>query len=85
MWVNVNAVLAHSLFTHGLTSAATELAVNVVHTLADDLRATGAWHEAYHSETGEGLAAPGFLSWNTLGATLIRDVAAGDDPFALVP
>jgi neutral trehalase len=85
VWVNVNAVLAHSLRARGLANAAAELAANVVHTLAEDLRATGTWHEAYHSETGAGLAAPGFLSWDTLGATLERDVAFGVDPFALEP
>jgi hypothetical protein len=52
--------------------------------LANDLRATGTWHEAYHSETGAGLAAAGFLSWDTLGATLVRDVASGIDIFRLV-
>ena len=83
IWINVNAVLAHSLRSRGFEAAANELAANVVHTLAEDLRATGTWHEAYHSETGAGLAAAGFLSWDTLGATLVRDVAAGVDPFSL--
>jgi hypothetical protein len=84
IWVNVNAVLAFSLRARGFAAAAAALAANVVHTLAEDLRATGTWHEAYHSETGAGLAAAGFLSWDTLGATLVRDVAASFDPFALV-
>lgn len=83
VWINVNAVLAFSLNSRGFPAAAAALAANVVHTLAEDLRATGTWHEAYHSETGAGLAAAGFLSWNTLGATLVRDVAAGFDPFQL--
>ena len=83
VWINVNAVLAHSLFTKGYTSEANKLAAAVVHTLAQDLRTTGSWHECYSSANGTGLAASGFLSWNTLGATLIRDVAAGVDPFSL--
>ena len=83
IWINVNAVLAHSLFARGFSSAANELASAVVHTLAESLRTTGTWFEAFSSETGEGLAARGFLSWDTLGATLVRDVAAGVDPFAL--
>ena len=59
------------------------MADRVVHLLADDLRTTGAWHEAYSSADGSSLAADGFLSWDTLGATLQADVAAGQDPFAL--
>jgi len=83
IWINVNAVLAHALNAQGFTAQAQDLSARVVHTLADDLRATGTWHESYSSETGEGLAAPGFLSWNTLGATLIQDINDGFDPFAI--
>jgi hypothetical protein len=55
----------------------------VVHTLAQDLRNASAWHECYDSDTGAGLAAPGFLSWNTLGATLQDNLAARVDPFEI--
>jgi hypothetical protein len=40
-------------------------------------------HECLSSEDGHGLAAPGFLSWDTLGASLLKDVAEKTDPFAL--
>jgi hypothetical protein len=42
-----------------------------------------AWHECYHSETGDGLAAPGFLSWNVLAATLLDNIVADVNPFDL--
>lgn len=83
IWINVNAILAHALNAQGFTAQAQDLSARVVHTLAEDLRATGTWHESYSSETGEGLAAAGFLSWNTLGATLIKDINDGFDPFAI--
>lgn len=44
---------------------------------------TQTWHECYDSETGGGLAAPGFLSWNTLGATVQVNLASGINPFSL--
>ena len=44
VWINVNAVLAFSLRARGFAAAAAALAANVVHTLAQDLRATGTWH-----------------------------------------
>eukprot|EP01094_Clydonella_sp_ATCC50884_P015326 TRINITY_DN25917_c0_g1_i1.p2 TRINITY_DN25917_c0_g1~~TRINITY_DN25917_c0_g1_i1.p2 ORF type:complete len:177 (+),score=35.42 TRINITY_DN25917_c0_g1_i1:2-532(+) len=83
VWINSNSVLAYGLRSAGLQDLAVHLAVNVTRTLANDLRDSGTWHECYHSETGKGLAAPGFLSWNTLGASLLPDVIAGRDPFSL--
>lgn len=117
IWVNVNALMAYTLRANGQEPAAGALADTIVRVLAEDLRAHGEWHEAYSSENGTALAAPGvsapaapsarararikqqhalriaqtntrpthpqFLSWNTLGADLQANVAAGIDPFAL--
>jgi hypothetical protein len=83
LWVNVNTVLAFSLNAAGYAAEAAQLADSVVHTLAEDLRQTGTWHECYSTVNGSGLAAPGFLSWNTLGMTLQGYIAAGVDPFDL--
>lgn len=83
VWVNVNAVIAYTLRAFGRARDAAAVADAVVHTLAQDLRTNGTWHECYDAETGAGLAAPGFLSWDTLGATLQANVAAGVDPFSL--
>ena len=66
VWVVANAMAAYGLAAHGARDAALDLAARVVGVLADDLRSSGAWHEAYSAETGAALAAPGFLSWNTL-------------------
>ena len=83
VWINVGMLNALGLRANGRGIAATALADALVHTLAEDLRATGTWHESYDSESGLGLAAPAFLSWNTLGASMQGDVATGVDPFAL--
>jgi glycogen debranching enzyme len=83
VWVNAAVLHAHALRAQGFGDAAGALADAVVHTLAQDLRATGEWHESYDSDTGAGLAAPGFLSWDTLGASVQDDVQRGVDPFAL--
>ena len=51
--------------------------------LAQDLRKTGTWHECYDSSAegaGRGLAAEGFLSWNTLAYRLVDDIEAGVNP-----
>ena len=83
IWINANAALAYGFNAYGYRNASIDIATRVVNALAADLRATGKWHECYHTETGRGLAAPGFLSWNTLGATLLPNVQAGVDPFQL--
>ena len=83
VWVNVGAVMAYTLRAQGQGAAAAALADALVHTLAQDLRATGTWHEAYSSANGSGLAAPGFLSWDTIAADLQENVARGVDPFVL--
>ena len=71
VWTNANAMLIYGLATSpGHADRAAPLAAAVVRALADDLRANGTWHECLSSATGAGLAAPGFLSWDTLGATL---------------
>jgi hypothetical protein len=84
IWINANAVLAYSLRSQGYEQAAAQLADAVVALLANDLVVNdGQWHECYDADNGTALAAPGFLSWNTLGATLQANVAAGVDPFSL--
>lgn len=83
MWINVNAIMAYTLRAAGQYAAAASLADTVVRVLADDLRVSQTWHEAYSSANGTGLAAPGFLSWDTLGAELQENVGAGLDPFLI--
>lgn len=83
VWINVNVVLAYALHSNGFVEDARILACDVTKLLADDIRRTGSWHENYDSETGLGLASPGFLSWNTLVAELLPNLTEGRDPFAL--
>jgi hypothetical protein len=55
----------------------------VVGVLAADLAAQNTWHECYHADNGTGLAAAGFLSWNTLAGQWTAQLAKGADPFDL--
>jgi len=86
IWINANAMLVYGLNRYGFHKEAVDLATRVVRTLANDLRATNVWHECYNSSTGSngtGLAAAGFMSWNTLGARLLTDAIDNVDPFVL--
>ena len=82
IWTNANAILLYGL-QHYRIANTSQIARGVVKALADDLRHSGTWHECLSSANGQGLAAPGFLSWNTLAPTLAGDIERGEDPFAL--
>eukprot|EP00299_Pterocystis_sp_00344_P008419 c3186_g1_i2.p1 GENE.c3186_g1_i2~~c3186_g1_i2.p1 ORF type:complete len:406 (-),score=71.88 c3186_g1_i2:29-1084(-) len=84
IWICSNTVIAYALNNYDrFHSDAVELAHNIVELLAADLRETQVWHECYHGDTGQGLAAPGFLSWNVLGGSLLQNIEANVNPFAL--
>ena len=83
-------MIAYGLAELGLTEAALEVGSKIVSTLAANLRADPAgaakgtaWRECYSSEDGAGLAAPGFLNWNTLAGAIIGDIHSGENPFTL--
>lgn len=72
-----------SILSAKFQSFSEDLGVTLVATLAGDLNATRTWHECYSSDSGSGLAAPGFLSFDTLGAFLITNLKNGINPFEL--
>jgi hypothetical protein len=85
MWVNATAMAAYGLAAYGYNDLALEIASRVVGALAADLRTSGQWHEAYSTDDGSALAAPGFLSWNTLVAELVSNLKQRINPFELAP
>eukprot|EP00927_Polykrikos_kofoidii_P039958 TRINITY_DN34247_c0_g2_i1.p1 TRINITY_DN34247_c0_g2~~TRINITY_DN34247_c0_g2_i1.p1 ORF type:complete len:444 (-),score=56.21 TRINITY_DN34247_c0_g2_i1:108-1439(-) len=85
MWVNANALACYGLADYGETDLALDIAHRVLRTLADDLRESGQWHEAYSTDDGSALAAPGFLSWNTLSANLASNLNEARNPLRLAP
>ena len=85
MWVNANALACYGLAQYGYTDLAIDIATRVVGALAADLRTSHQWHEAYSTDDGSALAAPGFLSWDTLSAELLDNLRRGVNPFKLAP
>lgn len=81
IWVNANTMLALGFNCYNYTTLAGAIGARVVAALASDIRATGTWHECYSAGNGSGLAAPGFLSWDTLGAVLLGNLRNRTDPF----
>lgn len=85
MWVNANVLACYGLAEYGHRELALEIATRVVRALAADLRLSHVWHEAYSTADGRALAAPGFLSWDTLSAELLSNLQRGVNPFKLAP
>jgi hypothetical protein len=75
VWAPVNCLVATALARYGYAAEAAELAARTVSLFADGLRRHGCFHENYHSETGEPLAAPGIGSWCLMVSYLPADVA----------
>ena len=86
VWINANAIIVYGLLDYGYYDEALDLANRTINVLYNDIVATKTWHEAYDSSdggSGAGLAAEGFLSWNTLGYRLLDDVRAKKNPFQI--
>jgi glycogen debranching enzyme len=66
VWVLATYLCLRGMLRYGFTAQAQEIADSLIAAVARDIRETGGMHENYHAETGEGLAAPKFFSWNIL-------------------
>lgn len=66
VWVVANWILTQGLKKYGYKKEADKIIKRVVATLENDIKETKTLHENYDSETGKGLWAPDFGSWNLL-------------------
>jgi len=73
VWVISNWLLTEGLINYGYRKEAQEIRQRVLQALEKDLKTTGTLHENYHPETGEGLWAPDFGSWNLLALNWLKN------------
>ncbi len=66
VWVPATYLCLQGMIRYGFRAQAEEIADRLIAAVARDVQATGGMHENYHAETGRGLAAPAFFSWNIL-------------------
>ena len=71
VWILSNYFIYKGLLRYGYKAEGEELAKKTVDLLARDYAETGAFHEYYHPETGEGVWKKGFSSWNLLAWNLL--------------
>ena len=66
VWVPLNWFVFHALLRYGFANEAAELADDTVELIYKSFQELGFMRENYHAETGEGLYADDFASWNLL-------------------
>ena len=72
VWILSNYFLFKALCRYGYKAEADELVTKTLDLLAKDLENSGAFHEYYNPETGEGLFNKGFSSWNLLAFNMLE-------------
>jgi putative isomerase len=79
VWIPLNWFVFHALLHYGFAKEAEALADDTFRLIARNVEALGYMRENFHAETGEGLYADHFGSWNIL-ADLMRDYLPGGTP-----
>lgn len=72
VWVLPNALVVRILNKYGYKEEARDIAARVVKTLLNSLSNYNTLFENYDADTGKGLWAPQFMSWNILALELIE-------------
>lgn len=83
VWPIANYIHMHGLLNYGFQKKTINLARRITLLCLADIKKTGGMHECYNAETGEGLAAPNFVSWNILVANMLKEVIEKKNPFAI--
>jgi alpha,alpha-trehalase len=84
IWPIANYLYVHALLHYGFREQALELANRIIRLCLHDVQASGGMHENYNAETGEPLAAPGFIGWNLIVSQMIDEVVSQRNPFEIV-
>jgi len=85
VWIPLNWFVFHALLRYGFRTEAEALAEDTQKVLAGCISQLGYMRENFDAETGEGLYADRFGSWNIL-ADIMRDFfPGGNAPFRLFP
>ncbi|MFH0965687.1 MAG: trehalase family glycosidase [Planctomycetota bacterium] len=74
VWTLANYILAHGLASYGFRDEALAVAGETAEVNWQSIRNDGAMFECYHPETGKGLWAEGYFSWNLLADCLADEI-----------
>ncbi len=84
VWIPLTWFVFHGLRRYGFAEDAGRLAGDTVDLIAGEIDRIGFMRENFHAETGEGLYADNFASWNLL-CDVMPLYSEGKDPLLLFP
>lgn len=73
VWTVSNYCVFEGFLRYGFRAEAEKIRDGTLAYLANDIRTSGSMSESYHPDTGEPFPYNGFLSWNCLAASMIRE------------
>lgn len=74
IWLVANYCVFKGLMNYGYRAEAEKIARGSLRLLADDLRRSGSIHEYYSPLSGEPVMNGGFINWNILALTMLREL-----------
>jgi len=74
IWVVANYMYIWGMMNYGYYKESVQASKNITSLLLESIERYGGMHENYDAETGDPLAAPGFISWNLLSSHLLCSV-----------
>ena len=85
VWIPLNWFVFHGLLRYGFRQEAEALADDTVELIYKSIEELGFMRENYHAETGEGLYADQFASWNILTDTMHHYLDQSGKEISLFP
>lgn len=85
VWIPLNWFVFHGLLRYGFRQEAEALADDTVELIYKSIQDLGFMRENYHAETGEGLYADQFASWNLLSDSMHTYLKSPDRALVLFP
>lgn len=76
IWIVANYVVFRGFLDYGYTDEAEEMCVRTLRLLGVDLENTGCLHEYYNPFDGSPIMNGGFINWNILALSMLRELEA---------
>lgn len=74
VWIVANYAVFRGLLQYGCRAEAEKIAQGTLRLLAGDIQRTGKMHEYYSPLDGQPIMNGGFMNWNVLALTMVRDL-----------
>ncbi|MCD8104762.1 MAG: trehalase / alfa-L-rhamnosidase / mannosyl oligosaccharide glucosidase [Lachnospiraceae bacterium] len=80
IWIVANYVVFRGFLNYGYTDEAEEMCARTLRLLGMDLEKSGCLHEYYNPFDGSPIMNGGFINWNILALSMVRELETGGTP-----